>query len=105
MYYLVETRTLFQNLVGRYVWKAYKKKVGSCVAGVRPRTSPINVNNYSLVLCAVEWYNFTLGKYIHGERVANITTDVTDTGRKYVDSAELSKWCASVLVVMNRTSS
>ena len=54
MYYLVETRTLFQNLVGRYVWKAYKKKVGSCVAGVRPRTSPINVNNYSLVLCAVE---------------------------------------------------
>jgi hypothetical protein len=40
---------------------------------------------------------------VHGGWVANITTDVIDIGRKYVDSAELTKWCASVLVVMNHT--
>jgi hypothetical protein len=73
------------------------------VAGVRPCTWPINVNitPWNCVLLSDQLHS----REVHRGWMANNTTDVTHTDRNYVDSAELSNWCASVLVVMNRTSS
>jgi hypothetical protein len=71
------------------------------VVGVRPCTWHNNVN-FKLWYCVLLSDQLRAWE-VHGGWVANIPTDVTDTGRKYVDLAELKKWCASMLVVMNQT--